>query len=169
MKTIFLDIDGVLATDKQFRINREKFKHNNKWAAEYDVPYPYDKDCVKIINEIVESTGAQIVLSSDWKLHYNLDTMDKIFEANGIKTKPVGTTEDFGYSGLLLEMWRASEIVSYIDKHDVGQWVVIDDLNMQKWFDDYGGGKSDRFFITRSRDGLKKLSLKDKIINKLNE
>jgi hypothetical protein len=169
MKTIFLDIDGVLATNKQFSRNREKFKHNYKWAEEYDVPYPYDEGCVKILNEIVESTGAQIVLSSDWKLHYNLGTMGKIFEANGIKTNPVDTTEDFGYSGLLLEMWRASEIVSYIDKHDVGQWVVIDDLNMEKWFNDYEGGKGDRFFITRNRDGLKKSSLKDKIINKLNE
>jgi hypothetical protein len=92
MKTIFLDIDGVLATNKQFSRNREKFKHNYKWAEEYDVPYPYDEGCVKILNEIVESTGAQIVLSSDWKLHYNLGTMGKIFEANGIKTNPVDTT-----------------------------------------------------------------------------
>ena len=37
MKVIFLDIDGVLATDKQFMGNRNKFNQKNDWAKELKV------------------------------------------------------------------------------------------------------------------------------------
>ena len=34
MKVIFLDLDGVLATNKEFYMNERKFKSKNSWANE---------------------------------------------------------------------------------------------------------------------------------------
>ena len=67
MKYIFLDIDGVLACDAQMYTNAKKFQKKREWAKELNVLYPFDPICVKVLNEILEATGAEIILSSDWK------------------------------------------------------------------------------------------------------
>jgi FMN phosphatase YigB (HAD superfamily) len=43
MKIIFLDIDGVLATNKEFATNRTKFREKYLWAKELRVPYKFNK------------------------------------------------------------------------------------------------------------------------------
>ena len=100
---IFLDIDGVLATHKQYMMNRTNFHHNHEWASDLDVPYPYDDKCVKVFNEILEKTDADIVLSSDWRIRWDLEQLDKIFKANNIIKSPFDVTENFPYSGIQLE------------------------------------------------------------------
>ena len=50
MKTIFLDIDGVLATHKQYMMNRKKFQYKNPIAKELNIAYPFDTKCVKAFN-----------------------------------------------------------------------------------------------------------------------
>ena len=52
MKIIFLDIDGVLATNKEFATNRTKFREKYLWAKELRVPYGWNKGCVDVFNEI---------------------------------------------------------------------------------------------------------------------
>lgn len=66
MKVIFLDIDGVLNHQKHY-----------EWLIETDEPtplqrtYPYTelnpKSC-QLLNEIIKETGAEIVVSSSWRL-----------------------------------------------------------------------------------------------------
>ncbi len=161
---IFLDIDGVLATHKQYMMNHTRFHYNYEWASELGVPYPYDEKCVKVFNEILEKTDADIVLSSDWRLRWNLKQLDKIFKSNNIIKSPIDVTEHFPYSGLQLERWRAGEIDSYINKHDIKNWVIVDDLNMKPFFPN----DVTRVFVTTDSEGIKKSSIKDKIIKKLN-
>ena len=48
--TIFLDIDGVLATTHQYYTNRKK------WHEMYDC-YRFDEKCVKVFNDIIEKAG----------------------------------------------------------------------------------------------------------------
>ena len=38
MAVIFLDIDGVLATNLQFQMNKQKFQEKHAWADELRVP-----------------------------------------------------------------------------------------------------------------------------------
>lgn len=166
MKIIFLDIDGVLATDKEFMRNRDKFWKKHPAMAELKVPYPWNEDAVKVFNEILDKTDAEIVLSSDWRLHWNLDELKGIFTWNGVKKYPIAVTGDVFIGTGNLEMTRASEIGDYIKEFNVKNYVVIDDLNIGKYMkitDD-----EDKFFITRSGQGIKQTGLKDKIINKLN-
>jgi hypothetical protein len=64
MKVIFLDIDGVLATNKEFATNRTKFREKHLWAKELRVPYGWNKGCVDVFNEILDATNSEIVISS---------------------------------------------------------------------------------------------------------
>lgn len=166
MKVIFLDIDGVLATDKEFMRNRTKFWEKHPAMSELRVPYPWNKEAVDVFNEILDATGAEIVLSSDWKLHWNLDELKSIFNWNGVKKHPIAVTNNEYVSINNLEMNRAAEIGDYVRENDLVNYVVIDDLNVGK----YMGltGDDDKFFMTRSGEGIKKTGLKDRIIKKLN-
>lgn len=166
MKIIFLDIDGVLATDKEFMRNRTKFWEKHPAMAELRVPYPWNEDAVKIFNEILDATDAEIVLSSDWKLHWNLDDLKGIFNWNGVKKHPIAVTGEVFIANGNLEMARAGEISDYIRENDIINYVVIDDLNVGKYMQ--LTGDEDKYFMTRSGDGIKKTGLKDRIIKKLN-
>ena len=85
--TIFLDIDGVLATSHQQYINPKK------WDDEYN-RYRYDIKCIKVFNEIIEKTNPIIILSSDWKLHYDSKMLKRIFEINGINCTITDITDN---------------------------------------------------------------------------
>ena len=166
MKVIFLDIDGVVALDKQFYMNRAKFHKKHPAMTELGVPYPWDVDACNVLNEILDATGAVIVLSSDWRLHWNLDDLKGIFTWNGVKKSPIAVTDNNYRSFTDLERERAGEIGSYVEAMGLTNYVVIDDLNIGK-FMTYTNDQ-DKFFMTKSSMGLKQTGLKDKIINKLN-
>jgi hypothetical protein len=165
-KIIFLDIDGVLATDKEFMTNRTNFRKKYPEMNELKVPYPWNKGAVEVFNEILDVTDAEIVLSSDWKLHWDIDDLKKIFEWNGVKKRPIAVTNNEYTSISNLTMNRAAEIGDYVRDNDLKNYVVIDDLNVGK----YMGltGDDDKFFMTISSEGIKKTGLKDRIIKKLN-
>lgn len=154
--TIFLDIDGVLALPTQYYS-----KKRNIYNA-----YGFDHKCVRILNDIVENTGAEIVLSSDWKLNYDLDTMNNIFFINGIKSYIVHYTPSLWgvkYFNLNeLEACRAAEILQYVKNHNISNYVAIDDLKLSQWLDD------EHFvWCKRMNEGIKQSSIKEKIIKRL--
>lgn len=153
---LFLDIDGVLATNKEYNKNRHKFWNKNPEFRELNVPYPYNVGCVKILNEILEETDADIVLSSDWKLHWNLGDLDKIFKLNGITKSPIDVTGDHPIALNHLEKNRFNEIKIYIQDKDIKNYVIVDDLRLDIY--------SDRFVRTKDSEGLKQTGVKDKIL-----
>lgn len=163
-KIIFLDIDGVLATHLQFMMNRTKFRKKYPEADELRIPYPFDEGCVKIFNEIIKETGADIVLTSDWKLHWDLDEIDKIFKYNQVVKSPFVFTENDTKSFGNITLNRAWEIDLFIRANDVDNFVVIDDL----WVDKYMKFGEGRIVRTKDMEGLKQSGIKDKIINILN-
>jgi hypothetical protein len=168
MKVIFLDIDGVLATVREFLMDRKKF-HKRYYVAEHvRIPYPFNNGCVKVFNEILLKTDAEIVLSSDWRKFWTIQELDYIFRFNGVVKSPIDVTNVDPVSMSWLEKNRANEISKYLNNNrDIEKWVVIDDLNMSGFLkitnDD------DKFFLTEGFEGIKKSGLKDKIISKLNE
>ena len=166
MKTIFLDIDGVLATHKQYMMNRNKFWDKNDIAKELKIPYPFDPKCVKIFNEILDATGADIVLSSDWKIHFSLEDLDLIFKFNGVNKSPIDiTTNDVVSFGNLVRN-RAYQIGEYIQTHNITNYVVIDDLNISNYMSITND--QDKFVLTSDFEGLKQLGIKNKVIIILN-
>jgi hypothetical protein len=166
MKTIFLDIDGVLATHKQYMMNRKKFWDKNDIAKDLRIPYPFDPKCVKAFNEILDATGADIVLSSDWREHFSLEDLDKIFKFNGVNKSPIDITISELASFGNQTMNRAFQIGEYVTRNNLTNYVVIDDLNVGKYMVITDEGH--KFVLTDDFEGLKQLSIKNKIINILN-
>lgn len=161
MKVIFLDIDGVLATNKEFAMNRTKFQTKHPEALEIRIPYPFNSGCVKILNEILEITNAIIVLSSDWRFHWDLKDLDKIFKFNGVVKSPVAITSKIKRKmSSDLEDDRAFQINTYVNNMLPDTWVAIDDLNLSSL--------GDNFVKTKDSEGLKQTGIKDKIIKILN-
>lgn len=167
MKVIFLDIDGVLATYREFNRNQKSFWKKYPEAKRLGIEYPFNDGCVKILNEIIERTEATIVLSSDWRLYYNLDDLHYIFKFNKLDVSPTDMTEYHPTSFSQLDKNRAHEIGLYIGKHpEITSWVAIDDLNMKPWMSITN--EDHKMFVTRQSEGLKMCGLKEKIIKQLN-
>lgn len=161
MKIIFLDIDGVLATDKEYMTNRTKFREKYPEAMELHIPYPFNEDAVKVFNEILDETGCQIVLSSDWRFHWDLEEIDRIFKFNGVKKSPIGyTIKSKRKMSSDLEDDRVWQIKNYIETYNVKKWVAVDDLNLSSL--------GENFILTEDTEGVKKLGVKEKIIEILN-
>lgn len=122
MKVIFLDIDGVL----------------NSWATGYKITTKK----LQLLNNLIEQTGAKIVISSSWRIGskdvkefldknfskctFRLDNfkdatnhecIENIFYNDNI----IDLTDTFGPS-------RGDEIKRWLDNHeDIESYVIIDD------------------------------------------
>jgi hypothetical protein len=129
MKVIFLDIDGVIATDNSFR--SKKFL-----IDKVQMPYKWDEKCVESLKHILEQTQANIVLTSDWRLYYPLEEMKTIFKYYGLPSdKLIDYTLNFRkLSSYNYEGIRCSEIEKYLleSKHDIDNWVAVDDMNLSE-------------------------------------
>ena len=152
MKVIFIDIDGVLATAPCWNMNRD-----NKWSA-----YPFDKKAVKILNKILGETGAEMVLSSDWRYHYTLDGIKEIFtEFNCVIKSPFDVTEKLPTpKGCDLEGGRVIEINLWLEENKkklgVTHWVAVDDLKMFEL--------ENFVHCPRDMEGIKQSGIKEKIL-----
>lgn len=128
MKVVFLDIDGVLNTERFINIQKKEL------GGIYDrtMNLNFDPICMKNLKKIIELTGTKIVISSTWR---------KSKESNGIHWKAIlqnfrqykidenviiGITPfiDFGT--------RGEEIKEWINEHKVEKFAIIDDLDNEK-------------------------------------
>jgi hypothetical protein len=131
-KIIFLDIDGPLAwctwEGGRVQINDT-----------LTIPYAWVQEDCDALRIILEQTGAQIVLSSDWRLYYSFTDMKAIFSYYGINswslidyTTMVDTKVKMSST---LEMDRASQIIKWLKSNKVKKnWVAIDDLKLSHGF-----------------------------------
>jgi len=189
MKVIFLDHDGVicLATEWGGRYKKRHRAGCKKDANAKDMLLDlrfdnFNQKAVDILNDIIKQTGAEIVVSSDWKRWATCEEMGEYYETKGICKKPIAFTPDLQnctvHGSLFiwspewdLEQTRSIEIKQYLHDHpEITNWVAIDDLNMGKgeeWREAWG---LDNFVLTpRSREGIKQSGIKEKIIDFLNK
>jgi hypothetical protein len=182
MKVIFLDNDGVICLSNNWGSRFKKRKKAKLLNTEIQLPVEYrfdnfDKKCVKVLNSIIEKTGAEIVVSSDWKLHANLEEIGDYYASQGISKKPIALTQnlrDFDEQSSSLYAWkgwleraRTLEINKFLEENpQIEKWVAVDDLPMGK--DYLGEGGLENFVICkRSNEGIKQLGLDEKIISYL--
>ena len=188
MKVIFLDNDGVICLSNNWGGRTKKWANyrsanpdSSKEKKDAPVEYrfdDFDKKAIKILNEILEETGAEIVVSSDWKLHATLEELGEYYESQGIIKKPIALTpniqncKDYDSNFIWSPRWeseqiRTIEIKQYLHDHpEVTHWVAVDDLNMGKigepWKDEWA---IDNFVLTpKSNEGIKQLGVKEKIL-----
>lgn len=148
MKVIFLDIDGVLncATSRSSCID-----------VDGRVIKGIDSDKVKRLAKIVEATGAQIILSSDWKDGWSkYYTSPKPSHAkyldNHLYKKGRLTIKDKTPSTHKGSWFRGEEILSYLRLHkDVENYVILDDT----FFEDFSIKEiSEHLVLTDYKVGL---------------
>jgi hypothetical protein len=193
MKVIFLDNDGVICLSDNWG---SRFKKQNKWGGRKlsmsmsSIPIEYrfdnfDVKAVKILNEILEETDAEIVVSSDWQNFATLDELGEYYESQGIIKKPIGVTKEIGdvdfekydkmpwNRDLDLEQHRSLEILEWLEAHaEVTHWVAVDDLHMgihveNSWrgaYDREDWGLENFVWTPRDNQGIKQSGIKDKIL-----
>ncbi len=185
MKVIFLDNDGVICLLNNWGGRSKKwakYRSANPESSLFlkDAPVEirfddFDKKAIKVLNQILEETGAEIVVSSDWKLHATLEELRDYYEAQGIIKLPIAITPNlhefdpetndlFVWKGWL-ERKRILEIERYLGMYpNITHWVAVDDLNMSPGAN--GGHGLANFVLTpRSAEGIKQCNIKDEIVN----
>jgi hypothetical protein len=156
-KIVFLDIDGVLQpyTQKRFdhleetdELNRQLLEKYNVDYSLYDlydvgaVYYDWDITAVAELKRILDTTGAKIVISSDWR-DKTIDRMVDLCRIHNLDDYIVGATttkqiepdvkKNKKYNHL--ENSRSVEILMYLEAHPgVKNYVVIDDMNLVEDF-----------------------------------
>ena len=115
MKFLFLDIDSVMVV----------------WDYTKADPTDFTPECVKALNEILESTGCEIILSSDHRWNHSLDELNEIFKHNGCIKSPINITPlSKRFNSMDLDNIRAHEIMMFLEKNPTINWVAVDDLDL---------------------------------------
>lgn len=140
MKVIFLDIDGVL-NSRRYDARRDRDALTN-----------IDETRLPLVRKIVDATGAKIVLSSSWRLDWEIDPalcredgvyINEKFAKYGLKI--YGKTP---YLGICAE--RREEVKKWIADctEELENFVIIDDYR-------FGWGElADNFVKTNPNFGL---------------
>jgi len=149
MKVLFLDIDGVLNSRATRARNPSGF-------------CGISSSLVKKLKEIIDATGAEIVLSSDWKVSWKNKRKDGIYldeKLAEFDLKIIDCTEDIDWSR------RGAEILSYVKKHNIKAFVILDDRK----FDFRKCGLEDVFVQTNPTVGLVAKNVREAIEILLND
>ena len=116
-------------------------------AAEFagvDTTYfsDFDSAAVNQLNQILDQTGAEIVVSSDWKLKISIEGMCEFYQTQGIKKMPVDYTAWLP-GALTYHEQRAGEINAWLAQHpEITQWAAVDDLYMRTWLTNFVWAKN---------------------------
>lgn len=180
---IFLDNDGVIClyTNWGGRTKKwEKYRRlNPECPSQEEAPVEYrfdnfDLKAIKILNQILIETNAEIVVSSDWRKDANLDELGEYYLNHGIIKAPIGVTkfiENIDEEGYTYQQDRAIEIKEYLREHpEITHWVAIDDLNLGVEADIQDAkiwGLENFVRCIGFNQGIKRSGLKEKIIKYL--
>jgi hypothetical protein len=196
MKVIFLDHDGVICLSGEWggRVKKQQKAGRKLTQSVLSLPVDarfdnFNKKAINVLNEILEETGAEIVVSSDWKRWATVEEMGEYYESQGIKKKPIAFTKSvndctcynehtFAWSPRwLLEQERSIEINQYLVDHpEITHWVAVDDLNMgipqkhESWGDmEMDWGLTNFVLTPKGSEGIKQSGIKDNIIKFLSD
>lgn len=110
MRIIFTDIDGVLNSEDTF-LN-----------ATVSSSIPIEEEYLELLEYIVTATGAQIVITSTWRLAYDNDDFQQFLKILGQRQIKV-----LDYTPAL-NLNRETEIKEWLNSHkDVTSFVILDD------------------------------------------
>jgi hypothetical protein len=146
---IFLDHDGVICLSTEWGSRFKKQKKCGRKMSQSVKSLPVDarfdnlnKESVAVLNEIIEITNADIVVSSDWRFYATIEEMGDYYTLKGIIKKPISFTPNINdctnhdstfkwIKDLDLEQSRCLEIKQYLqDNPSVNRWVSIDDMDL---------------------------------------
>lgn len=124
MKILFLDIDGVLnsagfvkdLSARKERLQTDGYGGHSAW---------FDPGAIKRLNRIIGETEARVVLSSTWRIRWDIEDIQAILEARGgFMGEIIDKTPVIG-----MERCRGAEINRWLEETDrsVESFVILDD------------------------------------------
>lgn len=143
MKTIFLDIDGVLNSDEHTAFIKSFITYGDNMIK------PFDDECLYNLKYIVDETDAKIIITSIWRLFpdYLYILMNKLEEYD-LDKDVISLTISNKYKDKL------QEIAVKLKKLGITEYVVLDNddtLNL------------DRHVITNNATGLTEIDAKQAV------
>lgn len=115
-KVLFLDIDGVLNTEQQqWKCQMEGIPPADKFG------YTFDPKAVSYLGDILNITGAEIVLSSSWKF-LGMSVLQDMWQVRHLPGSITDITPDN-------QEGKGLEIKEWLEKHqnDIENYVILDD------------------------------------------
>jgi hypothetical protein len=132
-KLIFLDIDGVL-NSHQWWHERPKIPSDVLMRnPSVDEDHNLDPVNMERLNRLVRETGAQVVISSTWRITRSLLQLREVLHRNGFIGQIVGTTPRIHSKtkgGIYMATIRGHEIQKWLETHCQHQelsFVILDD------------------------------------------
>jgi len=149
--TIFLDIDGVLYTSK----NYNKLLANNL-ATNDDYGYLFDDKCVENLSKLNKHIHFDVIITSSWRTK-GIDYLETLFRERNININivgitPIGTMDKLYFS-------RCEEVKDYIKTNNITTDIIIIDDNFGECNEKYD------VYKTTMKNGLTE-DITNKIINK---
>lgn len=140
MRTIFLDIDGVVVTSADL----SSVNKRTGW-------YNFNKTCIKRLKTILERTGAVLVISSSWRTG-SLEQTKETLGLSGMKSVLKYMVDE---TPRLDTRMRGYEIQHWLDNHpEVEEYLILDDDS------DMLDSQKGNFIQTSMKEGLtEKLAL----------
>ncbi len=168
MKLIFLDFDGVLNSQKFMRSQFFKDSITGLTDAElYLLKYEYmiDPEAVKLVNDLVARSGAQVVASTSHRTRYTIDEMNTMLKNRGATFEITAKTPRGMPKKFSVCVDRGDEIQEYLSLleavgEEVESFVILDDNNNMLHL-------TKHLVLTRDRVGLTQEDVEDalKILN----
>ena len=147
MKVVFLDIDGVLQPyGSYYRFNdlsvkliediSKKKKIDYSKYSVYDVSsvyYDWDEQAVARLKYVLDSTNSKIIVSSDWRSKEHLYKMRDLLMIHDLGNYWYADNDILNVSSNLEER-RALEIKDSLDRYEISNYVVLDDMKGLEYY-----------------------------------
>ena len=123
-KILFLDFDGVLVTE---RGQKHHLAANGTLRDEHGALF--DPLSVDSLRQIIDSTDAEIVVTSTWKMEIGLDGIRQMWRDRDLPGKVIGVTPDID------PIHRGDEIAAWLDSYGEDcRYAIIDDTPFTDFF-----------------------------------
>lgn len=144
MKVIFLDIDGVLNCEDAYMEGECTYVKWNWEDGREDFHQSFSSKSKYLLNQLIEKTGAKIVISSTWR-HSGIEFMRKVWEIEEMKGEIIGITPDFRNKKVSIPRgveinhflendlrfrhinWDEDVQLEYIKESGIENYIIIDD------------------------------------------
>lgn len=118
-KIIFLDIDGVLNSERWYKLYMVSSLKHNKDIYEDINPFS-----ISNLNIVLDYTKAKIVISSTWRFAFE-NICKKLYESKLLKDSIIDKIDGYEFDQ---EYGRAQLIQNYINEHkdEIENYVILD-------------------------------------------